>query len=189
MNALSLGRTTLRIVAWRLIPFVCLLYLLNILDSVDESFASYKVGVGFSVNVGAACVLIIGFQSVENFTNRYVHSAQPIGVNGYFVLLHKASKTAYIGYALRAEQLPSDYPVLDAPQLHRRVLFLEALFGSQCILINLAQACRKWHQFRRTYTCRYLVLDLCEAFKDLLPRPIHVCIVCKNNGYDRQAEP
>ncbi len=39
MNALSLERTTLRIVAWRLIPFVCLLYLLNILDRVNVGFA------------------------------------------------------------------------------------------------------------------------------------------------------
>jgi predicted MFS family arabinose efflux permease len=39
MNPSSLERTTLRIVAWRLIPFVCLLYLLNILDRVNVGFA------------------------------------------------------------------------------------------------------------------------------------------------------
>ncbi len=39
MSTVSLERTTLRIVAWRLIPFVCLLYLLNILDRVNVGFA------------------------------------------------------------------------------------------------------------------------------------------------------
>jgi len=35
----ELERSTLRAVAWRLIPFICLLYLLNILDRANVGFA------------------------------------------------------------------------------------------------------------------------------------------------------
>ena len=43
MNELSLEKTTLRIVAWRLIPFVCVLYLLNILDRANVGFARLQM--------------------------------------------------------------------------------------------------------------------------------------------------
>ena len=35
----NLERTTLRAVAWRIVPFVCLLYVLNILDRANVGFA------------------------------------------------------------------------------------------------------------------------------------------------------
>lgn len=38
-----LGKTTLRKVAWRLVPFICLCYLLNILDRVNVGFARLKM--------------------------------------------------------------------------------------------------------------------------------------------------
>ena len=43
MNELKLEKTTLRIVAWRLIPFVSLLYLLNILDRANVGFARLQM--------------------------------------------------------------------------------------------------------------------------------------------------
>ena len=39
MNESSLESTTLRKVAWRLVPFICLLYVLNILDRANVGFA------------------------------------------------------------------------------------------------------------------------------------------------------
>jgi ACS family tartrate transporter-like MFS transporter len=39
----DLERTTLRKVAWRLVPFVCLLYVLNILDRANVGFARLKM--------------------------------------------------------------------------------------------------------------------------------------------------
>ncbi len=43
MNELDLGKQTLRKVAWRLIPFVCLLYVLNILDRANVGFARLQM--------------------------------------------------------------------------------------------------------------------------------------------------
>lgn len=43
MNHLDLETTTLRKVAWRLIPFVCLMYLLNILDRANVGFARLQM--------------------------------------------------------------------------------------------------------------------------------------------------
>lgn len=43
MNDLSLENTTLKKVAWRLIPFVCVLYLLNILDRANVGFARLQM--------------------------------------------------------------------------------------------------------------------------------------------------
>ncbi len=43
MNELNLEKTTLRIVAWRLVPFVSLLYLLNILDRANVGFARLQM--------------------------------------------------------------------------------------------------------------------------------------------------
>lgn len=43
MNAAVLERETLRRVAWRLIPFICVLYLLNILDRANVGFARIKM--------------------------------------------------------------------------------------------------------------------------------------------------
>ncbi len=39
MMQTDLERSTLRRVAWRLVPFICLLYLLNIIDRVNLGFA------------------------------------------------------------------------------------------------------------------------------------------------------
>ncbi len=39
----GLERTTLRKVGWRLVPFVCLLYLLNILDRANVGFARLQM--------------------------------------------------------------------------------------------------------------------------------------------------
>jgi len=43
MNEISQVQLTLRKVAWRLIPFVCLLYLLNILDRANVGFARLQM--------------------------------------------------------------------------------------------------------------------------------------------------
>ncbi len=43
MNEISQEQLTLRKVAWRLIPFVCLLYLLNILDRANVGFARLQM--------------------------------------------------------------------------------------------------------------------------------------------------
>ncbi|MEO2016228.1 MAG: MFS transporter [Fuerstiella sp.] len=43
MDDLTLENTTLRKVAWRLIPFICLLYLLNILDRANVGFARLQM--------------------------------------------------------------------------------------------------------------------------------------------------
>ncbi len=43
MNESSLEHETLRKVAWRLIPFICLLYLLNILDRANVGFARLQM--------------------------------------------------------------------------------------------------------------------------------------------------
>ena len=43
MNVQSLQHGTLQKVAWRLIPFVCLLYLLNILDRANVGFARLQM--------------------------------------------------------------------------------------------------------------------------------------------------
>lgn len=43
MNDFLLEQTTLRRVAWRLIPFVCLLYVLNILDRANVGFARLQM--------------------------------------------------------------------------------------------------------------------------------------------------
>jgi ACS family tartrate transporter-like MFS transporter len=43
LNGNSLEQSTLRKVAWRLIPFVCLLYLLNILDRANVGFARLQM--------------------------------------------------------------------------------------------------------------------------------------------------
>ncbi len=43
MNPQDLEKTTLSKVAWRLIPFICLLYLLNILDRANVGFARLKM--------------------------------------------------------------------------------------------------------------------------------------------------
>jgi MFS transporter, ACS family, tartrate transporter len=43
MNEISREQLTLRKVAWRLIPFVCLLYLLNILDRANVGFARLQM--------------------------------------------------------------------------------------------------------------------------------------------------
>lgn len=43
MNEINLESTTLRKVVWRLIPFVCVLYLLNILDRVNVGFARLQM--------------------------------------------------------------------------------------------------------------------------------------------------
>ncbi len=43
MNDLALEKTTLRKVAWRLIPFICLLYILNILDRSNVGFARLQM--------------------------------------------------------------------------------------------------------------------------------------------------
>ena len=43
MNDDSLEKRTLRKVAWRLIPFVCLLYVLNILDRSNVGFARLQM--------------------------------------------------------------------------------------------------------------------------------------------------
>ncbi|MBM4057953.1 MAG: MFS transporter, partial [Planctomycetes bacterium] len=37
--AADLERATFRTVAWRIVPFVCLLYVLNILDRANVGFA------------------------------------------------------------------------------------------------------------------------------------------------------
>ncbi len=43
MTNYDLDKSTLRIVAWRLIPFICLLYLLNILDRANVGFARLQM--------------------------------------------------------------------------------------------------------------------------------------------------
>src|SRR6478609_7205976 len=43
MHDITLGQQTLRKVAWRLIPFVCVLYLLNILDRTNVGFARLRM--------------------------------------------------------------------------------------------------------------------------------------------------
>jgi hypothetical protein len=43
MNDFTLENTTLRKVAWRLIPFICLCYLLNILDRANVGFARLQM--------------------------------------------------------------------------------------------------------------------------------------------------
>ena len=43
MSDSPLERTTLRRVAWRLVPFLCLLYVLNILDRANVGFARLQM--------------------------------------------------------------------------------------------------------------------------------------------------
>lgn len=43
MNDFTLENTTLRKVAWRLIPFICVCYLLNILDRANVGFARLQM--------------------------------------------------------------------------------------------------------------------------------------------------
>ena len=43
MNAITLEKRTLRKVAWRLVPFVCVLYVLNIMDRSNVGFARIKM--------------------------------------------------------------------------------------------------------------------------------------------------
>src|SRR3989304_2849696 len=43
MNHINLEQNTLRRVAWRLVPFVCVLYLLNILDRANVGFARLQM--------------------------------------------------------------------------------------------------------------------------------------------------
>ena len=43
MNDFNLENTTLRKVAWRLIPFLCVCYLLNILDRANVGFARLQM--------------------------------------------------------------------------------------------------------------------------------------------------
>ena len=39
----DLGKSTLKKVAWRLIPFICLLYLMNIIDRANVGFARLQM--------------------------------------------------------------------------------------------------------------------------------------------------
>ena len=39
----NLGKSTLNKVAWRLIPFICLLYLMNIIDRANVGFARLQM--------------------------------------------------------------------------------------------------------------------------------------------------
>ena len=43
MVDIDLGKSTLKKVAWRLIPFICLLYLMNIIDRANVGFARLKM--------------------------------------------------------------------------------------------------------------------------------------------------
>ena len=43
MNDSKLEKVTLKKVAWRLIPFICLLYVLNILDRANLGFARLQM--------------------------------------------------------------------------------------------------------------------------------------------------
>ena len=43
MNESSLESTTLRKVAWRLVPFICVLYVFNILDRSNLGFARLRM--------------------------------------------------------------------------------------------------------------------------------------------------
>lgn len=79
MNDLSLEKSTLSKVAWRLIPFVCLLYVLNILDRANVGFArlSMQEDLGlseetFNIGYGIFYVGYLLFEVPSNLLMRKV---------------------------------------------------------------------------------------------------------------------
>lgn len=58
MNDSALERDTLRKVAWRIVPFICLLYLLNILDRANVGFARLQMQKDLALS---ECVFNLGY--------------------------------------------------------------------------------------------------------------------------------
>jgi ACS family tartrate transporter-like MFS transporter len=79
MTNLLLERATLRAVAWRLVPFICLLYLLNILDRANVGFARLQMQddlglskVTFDLGYGMFYVGYILFEVPSNLLMRRI---------------------------------------------------------------------------------------------------------------------
>ena len=139
-------------------------------------------------DVGAACILIVVFESPEDIGDGQANGSEFVGIDRHLVLLDIASEAVDFDYAGHHSHLAFNDPVLDGSQVGSTVLLPVSGIHLEGVLQNFTEACGDGPHGRVAKSRGDIFPHFGKFFGHQLTGQEGAHVIFKNNGYHGKPE-